>query len=105
VTWTPIVDGFPNGRGSEGGLVRIDEEHPLGARITLEEGGQTAPWAITCGISGWMCHTAFCSSEAEGISKMATMKDRLETILRMLASEGASTDRVVQAIGQFVGDF
>ena len=67
--------------GSEGGLIILDEEHPSGARVTLERGGCIAPWAVTCGIYGSFLHTAFASSEAEGRSKYSAMKADLEKIM------------------------
>jgi len=52
-------------RGSEGGVIVRDEEHALGARITLETGCGIAPYAITCGIYGWMMHTCFLEELAD----------------------------------------
>ncbi len=108
--WTRINEGFPNGVGSEGGRVCLDEEHPLGARVTLEEGGATAPWSITCGIDGWMCHTVFCSSEAEGRAIVTQVKASLEAILKMIPQQdggdaSADAQRVVEAIEKFVTAF
>ena len=51
--------------GSERGVIVTDEEHALGARLTLERGTQTAPFAITCGVYGWLVHTRFFPSETE----------------------------------------
>ncbi|NOU28183.1 MAG: hypothetical protein HOO96_09790 [Polyangiaceae bacterium] len=100
--WHPIAEGFPNGVGSEGGQVRLDEEHPLGARVTLEEGGATAPWAITCGIYGAMCHTIFLGSEDEGRAAVARVKAHLEAILAM---SGEADDAFYAAITRFVDTF
>jgi len=108
--WISLKDGFPNGIGSEGGKVRLDEEHPLGARITLEEGGAIAPWSITCGIYGWMCHTVFCGSEAEGRATVQRMKTGLDAIMDMIPPEDSpdadmKASAVVDAIEEFVADF
>jgi hypothetical protein len=44
MSWHAFGDGTSTGtKGSEGGTVVLDEEHPDGARITLEQGGHTAP--------------------------------------------------------------
>ena len=43
---------------SEGGVILRELEHPDGARIALERGGAVSPFAITCGIYGWMVHTS-----------------------------------------------
>ena len=44
-TWSRFVDekGAPAVTGSEGGTIVLDEEHGLGARITLEKDGAIAP--------------------------------------------------------------
>jgi hypothetical protein len=74
-------------RGSEGGVIVLDDEHTSGARISLERGcshapwGSHAPWAVTCGIYGGFLHTAFASSEAEGRAKYSAMKPDLEDIM------------------------
>jgi hypothetical protein len=104
--WTPIVGGFPSDRGSENGVVRLDEEHALGARLTLEEGSTHAPWSITCGLYGWMFHTIFCSTEAEARSKAAAMMDRLGALAMMANGETpATSEEVCTAIQRFVEDF
>jgi hypothetical protein len=53
------------GPGSESGRVIFDDEYEGASRITLEEGGAVAPFAITCGVYGWMVHTRFFSDRAE----------------------------------------
>jgi len=68
-------------RGSEEGVIVLDEEHTEGARITLEQGGCTAPWSITCGIYGGFLHTAFVSLEIDGRAKYSNMKADLEKIM------------------------
>jgi len=68
-------------RGSEQGVIIMDEEHTSGARVTLESGGRTAPWSVTCGIYGGFLHTAFAASEPEGRAKYSNMKADLEQIL------------------------
>ncbi len=90
--------------------MRFDEEHPLGARITLEEGGTVAPWAITCGIYGWMVHTVFCASEEEARAKMYQMKAQLETILHAIPMKEAADleiarSNIVKAIEKLVNEF
>jgi hypothetical protein len=80
--WVPFEYGASIGRrGSENGAILLDEEHELGARITLEKGGDIAPFAITCGVYGWMFHTRFCGSEAQGIADYDRMKEGLAAIL------------------------
>ena len=108
--WYSLDDGFPNGLGSEGGVVRLDEEHGLGARITLEEGGIVAPWSITCGIYGWMVHTRFFGSEEEARTAVALMKTKLLKILEMIPrrDDPGADEKIADvssAIGAFVDEF
>jgi hypothetical protein len=108
--WTAIPGGFRGDIGSEGGHVRLDEEHGLGARVMLEEGGTTAPWAITCGIYGWMFHTVFFGNETAARDACSSMKARLEEILRMIprcddAEAETAMAAVCEAIEKFVADF
>jgi len=67
--------------GSEAGVILRDEEHPDGARITLERDGRAIPFAITCGIYGWMVHTHYCGTLAEAEQDYAAMKIELTAIL------------------------
>ena len=57
--WITYEDGKTIGStGSEGGVILRDEECPDGARITLEEETHMGvPFAITCGVYGWLVHT------------------------------------------------
>ena len=98
--WRPILDGFDGNVGSEGGNVRSDEEHPSGARVTVEEGGVTAPWSITCGVYGMMMHTAFFGSEADAREAVFSMKARLVAIMDAVGSDG-----VYDLLERFVADF
>lgn len=100
MSWQPMENGATIGTvGSEGGVILRDEEYYGAMRITLEQGGSTAPFAITCGIYGSMCHTVFASSEAEGVVKYGVMKDRL---VRLLGLEEAE---YYPALERFVDDF
>jgi len=98
--------GFDNGAtigkiGSESGMIIQDSEHPLGARITLERGGNIAPYSITCGVYGCMCHTRFFSTESEAVSEFNLMATALDSILQ------ASTtgDSLIDDVGKFVEEF
>lgn len=85
-------DQFDNGRsigrnGSENGIIVLDEEHSDGARITLEQGGMTSPWAITCGIYGFLVHTVFISDETESREKYNAMKLDLVQVMQEHSDE------------------
>jgi hypothetical protein len=110
--WTRFVDenGAPALVGSEGGSVIVDDEHGLGARITLEKDGAIAPFAITCGIYGWMVHTRFFSSLDEAMRAYEAMKPELATILEAIPPTSdpevdEKSARVSKAISDFVDRF
>jgi hypothetical protein len=87
--WYPYDNGATLGqRGSEEGITLSDEEHTLGARITLERGGSIAPFAITCGIYGWMMHTRYFSLENEACTQYDLMRNAISELLDK-ASEGS----------------
>jgi hypothetical protein len=91
--------------GSEGGIIRRDDEHDLGARITLEEGGTSAPWSITCGIYGWMLHTRFLGSEEEGNREFEQMKVGLEEVLRIIPLKDKATPEKMSAVSSAIEAF
>ena len=93
-------DGATIGQaGSENGVILLDEEHPYGARITLEEGGSFGPFSITCGVYGVMVHTRFFGGEAEGRQAYEAMKPGLASIV-----EGEAVD-APDAASAFVNQF
>ena len=107
--WHPFDEGRSVGlKGSEEGVILLDEEHSYGARITLERGGY-APFSITCGIYGWMVHTRFFSDEAEAQDAFGEMKIGLVNILNIIplasetnaAKEGAVSDALSDFIERF----
>lgn len=96
--WEPYQNGTTlNTTGSEGGCILRDDEHPAGARITLEQGGFT-PFGITCGIYGSFVHTAFAGTEDEATAKYQAMKVRLEWLLD-------HEDELQDELRRFVDDF
>jgi len=94
-------------RGSEQGRIVRDEEHPIGARITLEEAvplgvavreGVNA-WAITCGGYGALVHTRFFGSRRAAESAY----DEMKPVLAQLASiEGALSQTERNPYEEFV---
>ena len=107
--WHPSEDGATLGEtGSEEGIVVRDEEHSLGARITLERDAGIAPFAITCGIYGWMVHTRFFSSDAEAETQYDLMKDSLSALLEA-AEQTADADGgrqvMYDGIDEFIGAY
>ena len=109
--WAPFDGGRTIGTaGSESGIILADDEHGDGARITLERDGAIAPFAITCGIYGWMMHTRWFSDEAAARRDFDAMKHALEAIARSIPPESdpdadARMHAVTRAIGEFAERF
>lgn len=108
--WLPLDDGATIGeQGSEGGVILRDDEYRGGARITLERDGYT-PFAITCGVYGWMVHTRFFSTLDEAEREYARMQPELAAIVEMIPLTAdpdvdRKMDAVADAIGRFVDRF
>lgn len=102
--WHPFKNGATLGqKGSENGETIRDEEHSVGARITLECNTTVAPFAITCGIYGWMFHTRFLSTEDEATSEYEKMKASLAEILAPFGKPDCDNRRATEeAIEKFV---
>ncbi len=108
-SWHPFENGGTLGQsGSEQGVIVHDEEHSLGARITLERAARVAPFAITCGIYGWMMHTRFFSSEDEAEAQYGLMKTALSALLGA-AEQTAAIDGgrqvLVEGVSRFVDTY
>jgi hypothetical protein len=83
-TWQPYEQGQTIGTsGSEHGVILRDEEYNGGARITLERDGYT-PFAINCGIYGWMVHTCFFKTEEAAQATYEEIKAELAHIVDMI---------------------
>ncbi|GHO94959.1 hypothetical protein KSF_050070 [Reticulibacter mediterranei] len=108
--WYPVEEGRTVGTtGSERGVILQDEEYVRGGRITLEQ-CRYPPFAITCGVYGWMVHTTFASSLGEAKETYVAMKKRLEEICRLVPSLDdvnveEKCDHVVNVLEAFVRDF
>lgn len=85
VGWYPFNAGSTIGEtGSEDGVILRDEEYSAGARITLERNSRPTPFAITCGIYGWMVHTRFFPTEQTANEAFEAMKAGLARIYDLL---------------------
>jgi hypothetical protein len=106
--WQSFANGRAIGRScSEAGVILLDEEHREGARITLEYGSRTAPFAITCGIFGLMVHTRFFANEMDARRAYEEMKKPLDIIIQSVPFESdpdydTKMKATTQAIGEFV---
>ena len=108
MSWTPCNHGTTIGTsGSEMGEILRDEEHEMGARITLEECDHP-PFAITCGIYGVMAHTAFAATRIEAGDAYEAMKLELEMLLNIWPDEEAdeeATNRFHDALSAFTSKY
>jgi hypothetical protein len=110
-SWQPFEAGTSIGeRGSEDGVILRDDGYQGEARITLERDGGAAPFAITCGVYGWMVHTRFFSTLAEAEREYALMQPELAAIADAQPPTtdpdlDARMDAVIDAIGRFVDRF
>ena len=95
--WHSFNNGATLGlKGSESGETIRDEEHALGARITLEKDTDIAPFAITCGIYGWMVHTRFFSGEGEANAEFDKMKASLAEIVAPFSDPAYDDRRAIE---------
>ena len=91
--WYDYDTGFSIGTvGADDGAIVRDEEHPSGARLTLEEESSSAPFAITCQIYGWLRHTRYFSDETEAAEEFDRMEEELEEILDALPADEETAD-------------
>ncbi len=86
--------------GAEGGVILRDEEHELGARLTLKRGGSYI--SVSCSIRGWMDHTRFFATEAEAQREYLLMKPPLANMVENILSAGLSDIKMWEAIADFV---
>jgi hypothetical protein len=102
--WSPFNGGRSLGLvGSESGVILLDDEFVGGARITMERDCKSAPFAITCGVPGWMVHTRFFPSEADAQAEYEKMKTALATLTRVL--DVGDLGEAGDACAQFVATF
>ena len=79
--WILYENGTTIGKaGSESGRILRDETYQDTCRITLEK-TNPIPYSITCGIYGFMCHTAFASTEPQAKETYECMKKELEAFI------------------------
>ena len=115
MNWSTYVNenGLPDVAGSDGGIIVADEEHPLGARITLERASDDSAFSITCGIYQWMMHTChFATLRRQRSEAFDAMKPAISTRyfnrsrLRIRSRRGREDGAAFhEAISRFVDEF
>lgn len=111
IKWHSFDKGYTiNQIGSEDGVIIRDEEQLGAARITLEKNSRTSPFAITCGIYGWLVHTRFFLKKEEAQAAFEEMQFELDNILQIIPEESDSniqlkTLQVSTALSEFIKRF
>ena len=112
MSWQPYAEGSTIGHtGSEGGVIQQDNEYAGSARITLEANCLRAPYAITCGVYGFLfVHTRFLADDETAIYALDEMKAALADIVNRIPDEDdadldAKLDAVNEAAEAFVRRF
>jgi hypothetical protein len=109
--WKAFEDGLTLGRpSSEHGRIVRDDDYADAARITLERDCPAAPFAITCGIYGWMMHMRFFADPDIAEAEYEGMKAGLAAIVGMIPNVNdpdvdARLHDVEVAIGAFVDKY
>ncbi|MHB2016093.1 MAG: hypothetical protein ACYCW6_04020 [Candidatus Xenobia bacterium] len=109
--WVQVEGGATiGGPGAEDGVMIKDEEHPAGARISLEKEGSNAPFIVTCGIYGWMFHTRYFDAEPDARGEYVAMRKGLTDILGMVPEPGSpdaekKIENTQAAIAKFVEQY
>lgn len=113
MNWNQFEQGKTIGQiGSETGEILLEDEHKLGARITLEKVEMLSKryFTITCGIYGWMMHTCFLANNKElAVKVYQEMRIELDRILELIPTVEEADDenmsKVSDEISKFVEEF
>lgn len=89
--------------GTEGGVILRDDEHELGARITLKRGKDYL--SVSGHIYGWMDHTRFIIGSSEAEREYKAMKNALGDVMNVIEAVGSKDIKVWEAISEFVRRF
>jgi hypothetical protein len=104
IDWQPYNQGRSIGvKGSEGSKVVRDEEHPLGARMTIKQGRDYV--SVSCSISGKIDHTRFFKEMRTAEREYSTMQRELARVMSSVSSAKAADIKVWEAISEFVARF
>jgi len=102
--WQPYNHGRSIGvRGSEGGTIVRDEEHPQGARMTIKQGKDYV--SVSCSISGMVDHTRFFKGMKAAEREYSTMQAELAGVMDSISCSKAADIKAWEAISGFVARF
>lgn len=89
--------------GPEGGVILRDEEHELGARITLKRDKDFL--SVSGHIYGWIDHTRFFITNSEAEREYKSMKNALDDVVDVIDAVDSKDIKVWEAISEFVRRF
>ena len=99
-------NGAPDTIGTDGGIIVADEEHELGARLTLERTIDCRAFSITSGIYGWMVHTCRYPSLEPARAAFDAMKLELNAIVEAIPNRSdPQIDEKLAIISQSISSF
>lgn len=102
--WQPYNHGRTIGvQSSAGGKITVDEEHPLGARITIKQGNDFV--AVSSLISGKIDHTRFFNDMKAAKHEYQIMQKELGKIVDSIASAKTADIKMWEAISGYVTRF
>lgn len=102
--WKPYNRGRSIGiKGAEGSTIVRDEEHPLGARMTIKQGNDYV--SVSCNISGKIDHTRFFKEMRGAEREYANMQKELAKVLDAISTAKAADIKVWETISGFVARF
>ncbi|WP_462151422.1 hypothetical protein [Pseudoalteromonas xiamenensis] len=99
--WNQTDNGETIGTiGSESGEIIKDEEYSKGARLTLEKGGDIAPYSITSGVYGCFFHTTYLSTLEEGVNELYAMKAEISEFFDTETTSDEEQDWIMAFVGR-----
>jgi hypothetical protein len=102
--WQPYNQGRSIGvKGSEGSQIVRDEEHPLGARMTIKQGQDYV--SVSCNISGKIDHTRFFREMKAAEQEYFNMQQEMTKVIGAISFSKAADIKVWEAISEFVTRF
>lgn len=102
--WATYDGGRSIGKTSPAGdVILYDEEHHLGARITLRRGKNFI--SVSCNFYGWVDHTRFFNALSEAEREYRAMKTAIAAMMEPLKSAASNKLKGWEAISEFVRRF
>jgi hypothetical protein len=88
---------------AEDDVILRDDEHQLGARITLKRAKDFL--SISGHVYGWVDHTRFFTTISEAEREYVAMKKALGTVMNVIEETDSKEIKVWEAISEFIRRF